>query len=314
MPIILDIHRLRHFVAIVDAGSINAAAGEVHVSQPSLSASIKKLEQEVGAVLLERKPRGIEPTVQGRALYRHARLMLNQSEHALEELRAIETGRAGRLVVGVGMSFDNDLLPRALARFTGERPDVEIVLRQGSSPTLLPPLLEGEIDLALLMFLGERSKTLVYRRLAEFCVKIVARRKHPLARRLPAKLTDLSHQRFVALIPRFRQHNLILENLFLRAAIEPPKVMISTESLSVLRGLLEKDDLIALLPEGLARDQIRTGQFAELYSLNDTRAWSGVAYRREAAGSPMLESFVSHITELAKEEEASRSKYRRKGR
>jgi len=62
----------------------------------------------------------------------------------------------------------------------------------------------------------------------------------------------------------------VLENLFLRATIEPPKVMLSSESLSVLRGLLEHDDFVALLPEGLVRDQIRTGQLVELYSLDET--------------------------------------------
>jgi len=90
--------------------------------------------------------------------------------------------------------------------------------------------------------------------------------------------------------------------------------MLSSESLSVLRGLLEHDDFVALLPEGLVRDQIRTGQLVELYSLDETLAAAGIVHRRESAGSPMVESFVSHITDLAKEEEASQSKYRRKGR
>ena len=72
----MDLKQLGYFIAIVEEGSISAAAKQLHISQPPLSAQLRRLEEELGVPLIERGPRRVTPTEAGRALYRQAKRLL----------------------------------------------------------------------------------------------------------------------------------------------------------------------------------------------------------------------------------------------
>src|ERR1700734_2214127 len=90
MGVEMELRHLRYFVAVAHAGSLTVAAQRVlHTSQPSLSRQIRDLEDEVGAQLLARNSRGIEPTPAGRAFLEHARSVLAQVQAATEAARRV---------------------------------------------------------------------------------------------------------------------------------------------------------------------------------------------------------------------------------
>ena len=74
---IMEFRQLSYFVAVVDTGSISAASRQVHIAQPALTRQIRLLEEDLGTRLLERHPRGVSPTVAGKALYSEAMQLLD---------------------------------------------------------------------------------------------------------------------------------------------------------------------------------------------------------------------------------------------
>lgn len=97
----LELRHLRYFVAVVEHGSFRGAALRLHVSQPPLTRQIQQLEELLGVTLLQRKPRGIEPTDAGLVFFDEARNILTLAEQAASRALLAGQGQIGRLDVGV---------------------------------------------------------------------------------------------------------------------------------------------------------------------------------------------------------------------
>jgi len=143
-------YRLHHFLAVVEAGTFTEAARRVHLSQPGLSASIKRLEEEFGGRLLHRGRGGASPTVAGEALLPRARAALaavQDGRRAVEEVMGLH---AGEVRMGAGTTACTYLLPPLLARFRREHPKVHYFLQEAHNQPLWDALGAGDLDLALL--------------------------------------------------------------------------------------------------------------------------------------------------------------------
>ena len=127
----MEVRQLEHLVAAVDQGTLRAAAEACHISQPGLSMSLQRLETFLGVELLERRPRGVVPTAYGTALYAHAKIVLAHLRHAEGEIERLRGDGAGELRVGVGTSFMNRALARAVARQLESRPGLTLHVVEG---------------------------------------------------------------------------------------------------------------------------------------------------------------------------------------
>ena len=124
----LDVRRLRVLREVAERGSLSAAAEALSFSQPAVSHQIAKLEQETGARLVERVPRGVRLTDAGELLVRHADVVLSRlalAESELEELLAV---RRGHLRLGAFPSAFVHFVPRSLVGFRARHPNVEVTL------------------------------------------------------------------------------------------------------------------------------------------------------------------------------------------
>lgn len=148
MPQDLQLDWLKCFVAIVDAGSLSSAAGEVHRSQSAVSMQLKKLEDALGHRVLERGPRRLELTAEGHTLLGYARRILDLHSQA----RATLGGDAltGRVRLGVPDDYAASYLTPVLKRFAPKHVGVEIALSCDQSTSLIPRVTGGELDLALI--------------------------------------------------------------------------------------------------------------------------------------------------------------------
>lgn len=179
----MELRRLAHFLAVADEGSINAAARRCNMTQAGLTKSIRALEDELGATLFERSPRGVRLTRQGHEFLRHARLLQNQADGAVQSLASIGEGRDVELRVGVSMRWAlRQVLPRIFARFARDpaRPRINVISGL-KSWQMIEQLREGALDL-LLATPSERDDltgfdTRFYRSDPQ---GIVVRRGHPL--------------------------------------------------------------------------------------------------------------------------------------
>lgn len=156
----LQIDWLKCFVAVVDAGSLSAAAPEVHRSQSAVSMQLKKLEAALGYRLLERGPRAQQLTPEGQRLLGYARRMLDL--HV--ETQAAFHGRelTGRIRLGVPDDYAARYLTPVLKRFAPHHGSVEIELSCEQSTSLIPRVERGNLDLALVSRDHPRHGTLLF--------------------------------------------------------------------------------------------------------------------------------------------------------
>lgn len=156
----LQIDWLRCFVAVVDAGSLTAATGEIHRSQSAVSMQIRKLEDALGHRLLDRGTRGLQLTSEGQSLLGYARRILDLEAEAKAGLGGEQL--TGRIRLGVPDDYAAKYLTPVLRRFAPRHNGVEIELVCEQSPALIPRVAAGDLDLALISRDGPRRGTLLF--------------------------------------------------------------------------------------------------------------------------------------------------------
>ena len=189
----LTMRHLRTVIAIGDARSIVGAARSLNLTQPSITKTLKEVEQVLDMKLFERANRGVVPTAFGHTLLRHAKIILVQLDRAANELTDLKDGTGGRVVVGTLLTASARLLPNAIALLHGERPNLSISIVEGTNDLLLPALRLGQIDLVVGR-LPERgqAKGLMQELLLRDEACVVVRSGHPLAKQQTLSLEDLS--------------------------------------------------------------------------------------------------------------------------
>lgn len=147
----MELRALRYFAAVVEAGSLTAAASTLRLSQPSLSVAIGKLESELGVPLLRRSPRGVEATSAGRYLLTASSRVLADVDDIVRELRRYGEGAVGSLTIAAVPVLMWHRLPRLLRAFAQDAPDVEVRLLDPPPWAAIDLLQQGRADIAVIM-------------------------------------------------------------------------------------------------------------------------------------------------------------------
>jgi DNA-binding transcriptional LysR family regulator len=142
-----DLVDLQLFVAVADSGSITAGAQRVHLALASASARIKGLESALGGALLHRRRRGVEPTAAGESLLDHARIILHNVEAMRGDLAAYASGAKASVHLLANTSGLSEHLPKALAAFLREHPDINIDVEERESTDIAAAIATGAADL-----------------------------------------------------------------------------------------------------------------------------------------------------------------------
>ena len=145
----MEFHQLRYFCAIADSGGFSRAARLTHVSQPSLSQQIHKLEEELGAQLFDRIGRTVRLTELGRAFLPRARALLSDLEAARSAVAEGSTSITGSVCVGVIPTIAPYFLPPLLATFSRRYPQARVTVVEEITPLLLERMRSGAIDVAV---------------------------------------------------------------------------------------------------------------------------------------------------------------------
>jgi DNA-binding transcriptional LysR family regulator len=147
----MDVRQLEYFLAVVDHGGFNKAAGALFVAQPSLSQAIRNLEKDLGAPLFHRTGRRVVLTEAGRALIAPARQAVRSLEVARESVTAAQGLRRGRVTVTSMPSPAIEPLGSMIRHFAERHPGVDVVLRDAPVPeTVIEMVRDGVTELGLL--------------------------------------------------------------------------------------------------------------------------------------------------------------------
>ncbi len=195
----LKLKDLRYLVAVADTRHFGRAAERSFVSQPTLSAQLKKLEDYLGVQLIERAPKRVQLTAAGEEIVERARRILDASEEIVELARGHRDPLAGRIRLALLPTIGPYLLPNVAARLRKQLPRLELMLYEYQTDPMLEKLHSGEIDVGILALgsvsLDGLDSCELYRE--PFMVAMPA--GHKLAQRSSIKVDDLSHETLLLL-------------------------------------------------------------------------------------------------------------------
>lgn len=194
----MEMHQLRYVVAVARAENFSRAAEQCHVSQPSLSQQIQKLEEELGERLFDRAQRKARLTSAGELFLPRAIRILEEVEAARREATDAKTSLRGTLTIGVLPTIAPYLLPKTLAAFTKAHPDVEVIVQEETTARLLRLARAFEIDVALASepILDDRVEVQELF-VEELLVAVPA--KHPLAAKRAVRAEDLEREPLIVM-------------------------------------------------------------------------------------------------------------------
>lgn len=249
----LKTRQLLLLIALDDFRNIHRAAEELHMTQPAASKQIKDLEEMLEVRLFDRLPRGMEPTLYGETMIRHARMALTSLSLAHDDISALKAGLAGQVEVGVIMTPAMALLPRAIARIKEQAPLLRIGVQLDASNVLIDQLQRGTIDFMIGRILErETIGGLIYEELTEESVCAVVRPGHPLLDRKDLQLHDLADRPWI-LPPQGSVLRHRFDMMFRRAGLQPPVNVVDTTALLLVTALLQQTESLHVMPLEVAQ-------------------------------------------------------------
>ncbi len=189
-------HQLRYFAKVADLGNVTRAAEACHVSQPSLSQQIGKLERELGQPLFERLGRGVRLTEAGKVFKRYSDQILSLTEDA--RTRVSDEPDSGRIILAAIPTIAPYYLPGVLTRFARECPKARLEIVEETTGNIVRLLAEGDIDLAIVALPIQAEHVHTKNLFTEELIAVLPS-GHPLAKKPKVALKDLVLEPFVVL-------------------------------------------------------------------------------------------------------------------
>jgi len=194
----LKLKDLRYLVAVADLRHFGRAAGRCCVSQPTLSAQLKKLEESLGVQLIERAPNNVSLTAAGEQVVARARRIIEASEEVLALAAGARDPLAGKLRVALLPTIGPYLLPHVTRAIRKSLPRLELRLYEHQTAPMLEKLRGGELDLGILALPVELAG-LEARELYREAFTVAVPDSHPLAGREAVRATDLKGETLLLL-------------------------------------------------------------------------------------------------------------------
>jgi DNA-binding transcriptional LysR family regulator len=259
-----NLQQLHAFTTIVESGSLGRAAELLHVTQPALSRSIKRLEEQIGASLFERHSKGMQLTAIGEALLPHATLLQREADNAREEIDAMRGLAKGTIRVGAVASIATLVLPLAVSGVLKRWPNLRVQIIEGVWDRLADSLLKQEIDLALSMAVPDTDEIAA---ITDCCWEdssyVVAALDHPLRDKANLCLADTLDQQW-CLPPRGTGPFEHLERVFAEHGLGLPEIAVETRSITVLKSLVTRAGFLSWMAAPMYDTESAAGVFDTL--------------------------------------------------
>ncbi|GAB2906391.1 LysR substrate-binding domain-containing protein [Paralcaligenes ginsengisoli] len=241
--------QLRNLLALTEHSSLSAASQSLGIAQPVLTRSIQQLELELGVKLVERSARGTRLTEDGARLALRARKIEREMVRAHEEIEQRRGNRIGHVRIGVSPVALVLLLPKAMALFRRDYPEVRVSITDGLFPQVFDKLDAAVLDFAIGPLPGSDALT-HYQTEALFTgeMGVVARAGHPLCG--IGSLSGLSRANWISCGPIDGPGD-ILEASFSALGIEAPVPMMHCDSAISALEFVAESDLLSMLPRRL---------------------------------------------------------------
>ncbi len=297
----MEFKQLRHFVSVVECGTLSGASEILHITQPALTRSIKNLENDLDAQLLERQSRGVIPTEAGHRLYRQAKMILNEAARSAADVTAIAKGERGSLSVGVAALFAGAPMAAVLRQLAKTVPELTVNVTAGFFEDLVTDLKTAHVEVLISNFPpGSADEGLVFEPLVTIHPHFVVGADHPLAKKGTIEMADLRDCR-LALVRQLHVSSLVAD-LFAAENLTLLRPAVETNSLSLMQALVLSGDYVSLLPDHLLQQELEQGSIVRLAVKGAPFARaSGLIVRGLETQRPAVEHFIQATKAVFKE-------------
>ena len=299
----MDSRQLRQALAVLESGSLGKAAAKLHISQPSLTKGIRRLEDELGVELFDRSRSGMRPTAFGECLRAHAQSIGVGIEQALSEIAALKGGTEGWLSVAAPPILASTFLTNVVLKVIEEKPKLQIRLAtQGIDFT--SSLLSGEFDLVVNVLSEELGALdLQQKFLFDDHLVVVTNLKHPLASAKRISLRQLYPYSWI-LPERGNPHRIRIERLFEAEGLTPPTPSIECNLATFIKTIALQSDFIGIVAmSAFPREELRESKrlaIIEIASPLMVRS-IGVIWRKNQVLSPPARLFIETLESVSQE-------------
>lgn len=287
----IELRQFRQFIAVAEELSFRRAAERLNMAQPPLTATIKRIEDEVGAVLIERTNRIERLTEAGRVFLDEARKTVNQAERAMLATQRAGAGLSGTLRVTFVASAAREILPSILLRFREHYPAVKLELREAMTTQQLASLASNESDLGFVIPPLQDADNLKIEVVARNRLVAALPEGHPLTRADQITLADMSQESWILFAARQGPGlHRIIHAACAKAGFSP-RIGQEAPQMDTIASLVAGGMGVALVSRALATGGRKGVAFRELAGPGTPVEFElAIAY---AHASPVLDAFVA---------------------
>ena len=252
----MEMHQLRYLVAVARQGNFSRAAEYCHVSQPSLSQQIQKLEEELGERMFDRLKTSVKLTPHGELFLRRAHRILDEAEAARREAADAKELLRGTVTLGVLPTIAPYLLPSVLAKFTAKYPGVDLIVVEDTTARLLKSCLACEIDWVLASH-PIADDRLELRELFTEELVLALPPGHPLTRRKTVSAADLEGESLIVMKEGHCLGDQVLRFCDLRDL--HPRISFRSAQLETVQALVTNGLGLSLVPAMAVKPSMAAG-------------------------------------------------------
>lgn len=306
----MNFRQMEYITFVAQEGNITRAAQKLHIAQPSMSQTIRVVEEELGGPLFQRHSQPLKPTYIGERYLATAQEILRLRDRLFDELEDISNGLSGKIVVGVSLRRSREIISSILMELTKQQPNLHVQLVHEKSPMLEKMLLHGDVDVAFMNFKSVQPQ-IESIQLCNEELLFAVHASSPLAERL------LSYSQFSlenvdsSLVPvsMLADAQLVLlkegtysrdqcDKIFRQASIIP-NIYMETENTELAIGIAEATGICTIFPH-IVKAANTTGSKLLLYRLDSKYATRNFyfAYNNSRYASPSQQVFTRIATAL----------------
>jgi DNA-binding transcriptional LysR family regulator len=262
----LSLRLLRVFVAVAHRQSFTRAAEQLGLTQPGVSKSIRELERQAGARLVERIPTGVVLTEAGHVLLGHARAILAEERAAEDALHALRGLSRGSLRIGASSTIATYILPSYVQQFNVQHPAIELTLQTARSKSVAGMLVEQQLDIGLIeapVPEDSRLKVVPWR---EDELVVVAAPSHPLAPQAPIPIAALANEMLVLRERGSGTRRIVLD--MLKAHGVAPQRTLGADSVESIKHLVASGLGLSIISRAAIEDMLALRRLVILETLD----------------------------------------------
>ena len=295
MTSLIDLRKLRYFIAVAEELHFGRAAQRLHIEQPPLSQQIQRLERALGCRLFERKPK-VALTEAGKTFLAVARRTISQVNQGIEMTRQVGFGGSGSLSIGFAASAMLGLLPEIIRVYRERFPEVTLKLQELSPEEEISSVLEGHVDLGFIREMTD-SDSLSFEVITKENFGVFLPLNHRLAANSVLLPEDLANESFVH-FPRHISPSLFeqISAICRDAGFFPHVIQEAREWLTII-SLVEAGLGLTIVPASIGRIKLDGIKFTPLQS--PIKSVIALSYLRESV-KPTTTAFINIAKQIVR--------------